>query len=171
MEIRRANPRDADAVSRLYYDTVHRVNARDYGPGHIEAWAPRVYPAGFWHRRWRRYQVFVAVEGGEVLGFAELSRDGEIDCFYTHYGHQGRGVGRALMDRLVAVARRRGLATLEADVSLTARPFFERMGFRVLRPQKKFYRGRAFKQFRMRHRIRAHGARAGVRGSNNGVTT
>ncbi|MGD2082193.1 MAG: GNAT family N-acetyltransferase [Chromatiales bacterium] len=154
VRVRGARASDAPAVSRLYYETVHRVNSRDYRPDQIAAWAPRVHPAEFWVRRWRRYRVLVAEVGGQVAGFAELGDEGHIACFYVHHAWQGRGVGSALMGRLVSESRRRGTAQLLADASLTAAPFFHRMGFRILRRQAPIYRNRRFKQYLMRRRLR-----------------
>ena len=153
MRIRPVRRGDAPQIARLYYETVRRVNARDYAPGQIRAWAPRVYPNAFWQRRFRRYRVLVAEDGGVVLGFAELAPNGDIDCFYVHHAHQHEGVGAALMARLEREARARGSFRLRADVSLTAEPFFRRMGFAVLRRQVKVYRNRAFKQAVMERRL------------------
>jgi putative acetyltransferase len=88
-----------------------------------------------------------------VVGFVELGRAGEIDCFYVHHGHQHRGIGAALMARVEREARSRGNTRLLADVSITAEPFFRRLGFRVVRRQIKIYRNRAFKQAVMKKRL------------------
>jgi putative acetyltransferase len=146
MHIRRVRRSDVPQISRLYYETVHRVNARDHGPEQIEAWAPRVYPDAFWLRRFRRYRVLVAEDDGVIVGFVELARSGEVDCFYVHHAHQHRGIGAALMARVEREARGQGNTCLRADVSITAEPFFHRMGFRVVRRQIKIYRNRPFKQ-------------------------
>ena len=42
MRIRSYVRRDAEAIVRLFYDTVHRANAADYTPAQLEAWAPEV---------------------------------------------------------------------------------------------------------------------------------
>lgn len=143
---RRVKRTDIPQISRLYYETVHRVNAQDYTAEQIRAWAPRVYPNTFWQQRFRRYSVFVVEEEGVVVGFAELARTGAIDCFYVHHARQHRGLGAALMVRIEREARSRGNARLHADVSITAELFFRRMGFRVVRRESKIYRNRAFKQ-------------------------
>ena len=153
MRIRRLRRRDVPAISSLYYETVRRINARDYAPDRIAAWAPRVYPDAFWLQRLRRCRVFVAEDEGRVVGFAELAPDGGIDWFYVHHAHQGKGVGMALMTRVEGEARRRGDARLVADVSITAEPFFHRMGFRVVRRQIKIYHNRPFKQAVMEKRM------------------
>jgi len=146
MHIRRVRRSDVPQISRLYYETVHRVNARDYGPEQIEAWAPRIYADAFWLRRFRRYRVLVAEDDGVIVGFVELAQSGEIDCFYVHHAHQHQGIGAALMARVEREARGQGNTRLRADVSITAEPFFRRMGFRVVRRQIKIYRNRPFKQ-------------------------
>lgn len=153
LQVRRARRADAGPIAHLYYDTVRHVNVRDYGEAQIEAWAPRVYDARFWHRRFKRYRVFVAVAGAQIVGFAELGEDGHIDCFYVHHRWQGCGVGSLLMRHIVAEARKRHLSRLFADVSLTAEGFFRRAGFHVRRRQKKIYHRRAFIQFFMEKRL------------------
>jgi putative acetyltransferase len=149
LAVRNLRRADVAQIARLYYETVHRVNARDYGPEQIRAWAPRVYPEAWWQRRFKDYEVLVAADDGLVVGFAELAPDGHLDCFYVHHSRQGVGVGRMLMERVFARGRTLGTRRLRADVSITAEPFFRRMGFRTLRRQTKVYRNRAFRQFLM----------------------
>ena len=146
MRIRRVKRADISQISCLYYETVHRVNSRDYSPEQIDAWAPRIHSDTFWQRRFRRYRVLVAEEEDAVIGFTELAPTGEIDCFYVHHAYQHRGIGAALMTRVEREARDRGNVWLTADVSISAEPFFGRMGFKVIRRQVKIYRNRAFKQ-------------------------
>jgi putative acetyltransferase len=108
-----------------------------------------VYNEGYWQRRFRRYRVFVAESRGQVVGFAELDGRGHVDCFYVHHAWQRKGIGAALMTRVLSEARRAGVRRLHADVSTTARPFFIRMGYGVDRVQKTIYRGQPFRQYRM----------------------
>jgi putative acetyltransferase len=157
MRIRRVRRADIPQISRLYNETVHRVNARNYSPEQISAWAPRVYPDAFWKRRFRRHRVLVAEDEGTVVGFVELERAGEIDCFYVHHAYQHRGIGAALIARGQRETLSRGNNRLLADVSITAELFFRRMGFRVVRRQIKIYRNRAFKQAVMEKRPRRAG--------------
>lgn len=39
MELREYRPEDCEAITRLFYDTVHTVNQRDYTPAQLDAWA------------------------------------------------------------------------------------------------------------------------------------
>ena len=141
---------DLAAIARLYYETVHRVNARDYNQEQLNVWAPKPWPATFWRDRFQNYGVLVAELSGIVVGFAEFDfADGHVDCFYVHHAWQHRGIGRALMQVIEHDVKQLGGTRLYADVSLTARPFFEAMGFVVKEARDVKYRGAYFHQFRM----------------------
>ena len=73
------------------------------------------------------YPVIVAEEAGEVVGFASLSpyrpRPGYAtaveDSIYVAAQHRGRGIGRALLDEAVVIARTHGFHSVIARVSAT----------------------------------------------------
>ncbi|MGO1247196.1 MAG: GNAT family N-acetyltransferase [Oceanisphaera sp.] len=129
MEIRKIRSGEAGSIWRLLHNTVHRINQADYSDEELVVLAPDEYDAPHWVSRFIRTHPLVATEGRDLLGFAELAEDGRIDLFYVHHDHQGKGIGRALMQRLRAEAASRGLHQLYCEASITARPFFENMGF------------------------------------------
>jgi putative acetyltransferase len=147
--IRTAEPGDASDIAKLFFETVHAINRRDYGSAEIAAWAPHILSAEEWLARQEGKMVYVAVEDDHLVGFAELEPSGHIDCFYTHKDHQSRGIGSVLLDRIEARARELGLARLFAEVSNTAKAFFEHRGFRSLCQQEVLCRGVALKNFMM----------------------
>jgi putative acetyltransferase len=61
----------------------------------------------------------------------------------------GRGVGRTLYGAVEREARAEGLRRIFTEASITARPFFERRGFRVVREQTVVVRGVAMTNFAM----------------------
>ncbi len=150
MKLRMFKDADIPAIAALYYNTVRQVNARDYNPRQIDAWAPEIAPNAFWQSRFGHYQVFVAEQDAGVVGFAEFDNiGGRIDCFYVHHEKQRTGIGAALLRRIEDQARRRNLHRLFADVSITARPFFAKNGFTLVAEQLSPYRGCSFKQYAM----------------------
>jgi len=76
--------------------------------------------------------TLVAEEGEQIIAFAELERDGHLDMFYCRKDVIRRGVGLALYRAVELKAISLGLERIFADVSITARPFFERCGFSTL---------------------------------------
>ena len=73
---------------------------------------------------------------GKIIAYADIQPDGYIDHFYCHYNYQGQGVGSALFSALEKEAKEKGILEMYSNVSITARPFFEAMGFSVAKDQK-----------------------------------
>lgn len=149
MEIREHRPADIPEISRLFFNTVRRINVRDYTQEQLRAWAPTIYPAAYWAERFRTRKVFVAERDNEIRGFVEFENSGHIDCFYVHHQYQGKGVGSALFARIEEEARRYGVRRLYAEVSLTARAFFEGKGFLILESRNASYQDVDFQLYLM----------------------
>lgn len=147
--VRDYRPDDLEAVVALFGRSVRGVAARDYSPEQIAAWAPEPPDLAAWAKRLQAGGVFVCVRDDRIAGFARIDDTGYVDLLYVDADRQRQGVGRALMDRVLAWAAERKLARLRSDVSITARRFFERVGFRVVRSQFVERRGVQFRNFAM----------------------
>ena len=145
---------DAPAIARLFYDTVRSVNRADYSEEQVEAWAPAIPDAGEWHDRMAGRKTLVAEEGGEVVGFCELDEDGHLDMLYVRKDAVGRGIGRSLYEAAERAARGWDLGRIFTEASVTARPFFERRGFRVLSERRVSRQGVELTNFAMEKSLR-----------------
>lgn len=131
MQLRPYRTQDCPALAGLFYDTVHTVNARDYPPPQLDAWADGHVDLSAWDRSLSEHHSLVAVLDGVIVGFGDMASDGYLDRLYVHKDYQGRGIATALCDALEQAAP--GPYTTHA--SITARPFFEHRGYRVVREQ------------------------------------
>jgi putative acetyltransferase len=129
--------------------SVREVASRDYSPVQLSAWAPATADLRAWSKRLADGGVFVCTRNDHIAGFARIDAEGCVDLLYVHPNCQRQGVARELVEQLVSSAASRWLRRLQAEVSVTARPFFERMGFRVVRPQVVERRGVKFDNFVM----------------------
>lgn len=84
---------------------------------------------------------WVAVDGeGEAIGYALVStvdKAAHIDQITVHPAHQGRGVGKALLEQAKQWARRNELPAMTLTTFSEVpwnRPLYEHLGFRVLGP-------------------------------------
>lgn len=145
VKLRRFQTTDADALRELFNQTVRQVNKRDYTATQLAAWAPDDYDRQAWLERLRQNRPFIAEIDGTIVGFADVQADGYIDHFFCSASTQGRGVGRALMNKLLA----HDYPRLYANVSITARPFFEYFGFRLVREQQVDVRGETLTNYLM----------------------
>jgi putative acetyltransferase len=136
LEVRRYRSSDAAATLAVFLDSVTVTASADYSVEQIAAWSRRERrTVSDWDRGMRRRNSYVAVHDGEIAGFSDVSDEGYIDMMFVSPRHSRRGVATALLAALAARARGLELESLSADVSITARPFFERHGFEVVTEQ------------------------------------
>jgi L-amino acid N-acyltransferase YncA len=127
-------PTDWPAVEAIYAEGIQAGNAtfetstptwREFDSAHL---------AG--HR-------FVAEENGEVAGWAALSPTSSRSCYsgvaehsvYVAERVRGTGIGRALMETLVAGAAAAGIWTIQTSIfpeNAASVALHERLGFRVV---------------------------------------
>jgi putative acetyltransferase len=155
MIIRYYEPADLEQVMQLFYNTIHTVNNRDYEAAQLEAWAPADMDAAAWAARLEHNHSIVVEAMEQVTGFAELGKGGYVDMLYVHSDYQRQGIATALYTELEQVAKARGCTTVTTEASITARPFFERMGFIVTLEQEKTIRGVALRNYKMEKTVAA----------------
>ena len=119
MQLRLATPDDAEAIRLIYNLEVTSSTATfDLVPRSLED--QRAWQAA----RSGAHAVLVATEGSDLCGFGSLSpwRDRPAysttveDSVYIHQGHQGRGVGKAILTELVATATGHGFHACMARI-------------------------------------------------------
>ena len=106
--LRPYQPGDGPLLAALFYETVHTVNARDYTPAQLQAWAPspEAPDPEAWDRSFQGRRALVAEAGGQIAGFGDLDpKTGCLDRLYVHKDRQGQGVASALCAALEAAAR------------------------------------------------------------------
>ena len=153
MEVRKFRKGEEIDLWKLFYNTVHNVNIRDYDENQIAAWAPDDLDVNIAIKKFREIDPFVVTKERKIIGYADIQPDGYIDHFYCHHEFQRQGVGSTLFATLEKEARERGILKMYSNVSITARPFFEAMGFSVEKEQVIRIQDQKLKNYRM---VRSH---------------
>jgi putative acetyltransferase len=151
-QIREYRPSDLDSVLALFRKTVHSVNARDYSPRQIEAWAPSHPDRDRWAGMLAKGRAFVAEDESTIVGFGSLEGNC-IRLLYVHGNRQRRGIGSLILTELEREARSRGVLEVFAEVSVTALPFFRKRGYVCLRRRQKELGGMLFSVRLMKRRL------------------
>src|SRR3954454_23083501 len=120
--IRRARSDDADAVASLFRRSFGTLTFLPtlHTPDEDRAFFAKVIAGA---------EVWVAEEGGRLVGFAALSEE-MLEHLYVEPGEHGRGVGSALLDR-AKLARPDGFRFWVFQQNAKARRFYERRGCRL----------------------------------------
>jgi putative acetyltransferase len=140
---------DAPELARIFRASVRSVPAGDYTASQILAWASALAEEAKFAARCAGRPTWVAETDDCIAGFSDLQSDGHIDMLYVHPDFQRRGVARALLGHIESVARSLQLPRLYSEASVTARPIFERLGFRIVAPQTVTVRGESMTNYRM----------------------
>ena len=96
MDLRRYRTEDLPALSRLFGETVRRVNIRDYTPAQVEAWAAGEADLLTRDDWFRRLYTLVAEIDGQIAGYGNVDGTGYLDHLFVRWDCQGRGVATAL---------------------------------------------------------------------------
>ena len=128
--IRHATADDVQAISDLIRRTVRHSNARDYPADVVELIAGNYLPDKVAQRMAER-DVFVCQTGARIVGTIGLGGD-KLRSLFVEPGLQQGGIGARLVEHLEAHARKAGVKELQLSSSLTARGFYERLGYRMI---------------------------------------
>lgn len=79
------------------------------------------------------HHTFVAVRDSLIIGFGDIDDSGYLDRLYVHHHYQRQGVATLLCDFLETVVD--AGAIISTHASITAKSFFEKRGYRVVKPQ------------------------------------
>lgn len=155
VQIRAFRDDDPPALWEVFHAAIHGTASADYTQEQLDAWSPAAIDQERWAERMRGIAPFVAEEAGKIIGYADVQDDGYIDHFFVAPAAGRRGVGSVLMRRIHERAAERGLTSLNSNVSITARPFFEHWGFVVEAEQRPIARGVPMTNFLMRKMLGA----------------
>ena len=145
MILRKYQPADCKALTELFYDTVHTVNAADYTEEQLNSWAAGNADLEEWNRSLLESYSLVAVKDDVIIGFGNISETGYLDRLFVHKDYQRIGVATAICDKLEEAVQ----GKIVTHASITARTFFEKRGYSVIKEQQVERQGIVLENFIM----------------------
>jgi len=131
MGIRKYQPSDCKELTELFYHTVHTINAKDYTKEQLDVWATGQVNLEEWNQRFQEHYSVVAEGNGVQTGFGDIDETGYLDHLYVQADYQRKGIAAALCRELEQAVS----GKIVTHASITAKPFFEKRGFQVVREQ------------------------------------
>lgn len=131
MNLRAYQQSDCESLAELFYHTVHIINAKDYTKEQLDVWAARQVDLEKWNQSLQEHYSIVAVENGVIAGFGDIDKTGYLDRLFVHADNQGKGIATAICEQLEQVVK----GNITTHASITAKPFFEKRGYKVVEEQ------------------------------------
>ena len=131
MVIREYQTSDCKILAELFYNTVHTVNAKDYIKAQLDVWAAEIVDLEKWNQSFIESYTLVAAEDEVVAGFGDIDKAGYLDRLFVHSEYQGKGIATGLCDLLEQAVP----GNIVTHASITARSFFEKRGYKVVKEQ------------------------------------
>ncbi|MDD1014937.1 GNAT family N-acetyltransferase [Pseudomonas sp. TNT2022 ID1025] len=127
LHIRPATADDANAISTVIIRSLRQTNAADYSAALIAQIEDNFTPVRVLALLEQR-QVLVALVDQQVVATASLQGN-VVRSVFVAPEMQGRGLGRALMQAVEALAQQSGQVLLRIPSSITAQGFYARLGY------------------------------------------
>lgn len=128
---------DTTEMKELFCSTVLNINIKDYTKEEVEDWASCGENADRWKELISENRYIGAFDrDNRLVGFSSMNKDGYLHSMFVHKDCQGRGVATSLLSEVEKIAADFGVTEITSEVSITARPFFEKRGYNVIKEQR-----------------------------------
>ena len=132
IKIRKYKSSDCQEIAELFYNTVHSINKKDYTQEQLDVWATKNIDIEKWDTSFLKNYTVVAESNGIIVGFGDIAEDGYLDRLYVHKDFQRMGIATMICDKLEKKVKGKPLYT---HASITAKPFFIKRGYKVIKQQ------------------------------------
>jgi len=154
LTIRHGRLEDLEELQKLFVGTISTICSKDYDSEQICVWTSSIENKDRWlDILTNQYLLVAQTKEYRIVGFGSLDKGDYIDLIYIHKDCQGQKIASKIYDSLEKEAIRLGKMTLSSDVSITARQFFERKGFNIIKEQRVLRQGVELTNFKMEKEI------------------
>lgn len=153
MTFKNATISDLKEMQELYIETIKHVCKNDYNSAQIDVWISGVKNTERWVVVINTQFVLLAIIEDQIVGFGTLKDGNYIDFFYIHKDFQRQGIADRLLTELQLEAKKQHSEVITSDVSITARPFFEKKGFIVKAEQRNIRFGIELINYKMEKKL------------------
>lgn len=133
--IRKATIEDKEQVNDAHVRSIREVCSKDYEPHQIEAWSSVIYDQEIWDKNVTNDIFYVLEKAGRVEGMihgrVHDNSIGEIMGLYFTPEIIGQGYGRKAFEIVMDEIKQTKPEKVVISGTVTARPFYEAMGFSV----------------------------------------
>lgn len=128
---------DIPGCQTLFRSTVLIVNSKDYTKEEVSDWASCGDSIEHWKELFAKNNYIGALDEQDgIIGFSSMNTEGYLHSMFVHKDWQHKGVASLLLSEVEKMAHGYGVYKISVEVSITARPFFEKRGYKMVKVQK-----------------------------------
>lgn len=134
--VKKVFPQDIPSLSCVFKDSVLNIASKDYSGEEVVAWAG-MGTEKRWEELFASGLCFAAAfdNSGIMCGFTSVNTSGYLHSMFVGSCFQGKGVAPELLRWAENYAKEHHAHEMSCEVSITARPFFSKNGYRTEKEQ------------------------------------
>ncbi len=153
MLIRTYEKRDLEEILKIFYENVHKVCQNDYTKEQLDAWAPSEPDVLRWENSLEKNYTVVCEMNNHIVGFGNIGGTGYIDRLYVNFHYLKKGIASSILKELENYACKQGAVYMNTSASITAKDFFIKNGYVVLKEETYERRGVRLKRYLMEKKL------------------
>lgn len=135
-KMRSLEERDIPEMQNLFRSTVLNINIRDYSKEEVKDWASCIDSIKLKNLLSQNRFIGAFDDNDRMIGFSSMNEEGYLHSLFVHKDWQGKGVATQLLHEVEHIAQQFRVTKITTEASLTARPFFEKKGYTVIKTQR-----------------------------------
>lgn len=157
--IRKTKIEEMVSVMDAHSRSIRQLCSKDYNQDQVSKWSSVNYTESIWHNTINNeFHICVEVNGRiEGLCHAKVDEDGDghiVGLYFTDV-IAGKGIGREVFEQAIAYIRKAGSTKVFITGTITAKGFYERMGFKAVEKKQVSTRGATLDCYKMEMDLRA----------------
>ncbi|WP_417334717.1 GNAT family N-acetyltransferase [Halobacteriovorax marinus] len=145
IKIRKAKVEDMEAVNAAHRRSIKEVCSKDYTAEQIEKWSDVTYALERWKNTIENECCYILEQNNEIYGVchSKIHDDnrGEIVGLYLTPEVIGKGLGRKIFEKCLSYVKDFKPALVFINGTITAKGFYEAMGFHAVEEKQINIRG------------------------------
>ncbi len=134
-----ATVEDMQATQEAHIKSIQKICCKDYSAEQIRVWSDVQYTSEHFNKSITQDFYKVVRHKKSIHGFIHAGvhsdgKTGEIYGFYLTTALKGQGVGRRMIELALDHLKSKTLERIILSATLTAKPFYEHMGFKATGP-------------------------------------
>lgn len=131
--IRKAKIEDLPELQKLFSETIIKTCQNEYSLNQRKVWSNAVKKTEKWEKSLKEEFFIVAESEKIIVGFSSLKNKNHLNLMYIHKDYTRKGIASLLYEHIKAKSIECKVEKLSANVSKTAKPFFEKLGFKTVK--------------------------------------